>query len=138
MPAKFSAPDSRVLTLGIAPALIAMAIGIFVLSGCGSSSSKTAATKHVSTEEANIAKDRVTFATASLKCLKAEREEKGDPGYVEGLVEDVFGIVEIFRKNPTAVYGEKPIRTILAESAESLEGCWRQDALRIRDAITYG
>jgi hypothetical protein len=73
-----------------------------------------------------------------LKCLKAEREEKGDPGYIEGLVHDVFEIIEIYRKNPSAVYGKESIRAILAKSAENLEGCWRQDSQRIRNALVYG
>ncbi len=119
----------------VVPVLAAIAIGV-LLSGCGGSSSKKM--RHISTEEVNIATDRQTFALASVDCIKAEREEKGGPEYVEGLIHDVYGIIEIFRKNPTATYGEKSIKTILAESAESLEGCYREYALRIRDALIYG
>jgi len=94
--------------------------------------------KHVTTEEVNLGLDRQTIALASLKCINAQRRETGDPGPVNGLVHAISEIIAIFRKDPGATYGGKKIRTILAEGAESLEGCWPEDVRQIRNVLTYG
>jgi hypothetical protein len=106
-----------------------------IATGCGNSAKHM---KRVTAEEGNIASDRTTFAIASLKCLKSERLGIGDPEPVEGLAHDVYEVIRIYRNKPTATYEGKPIRTALAESAESLEGCYREDARQIRNALIYG
>jgi hypothetical protein len=107
----------------------------FLATSCGSSSKHHA--KHISAEEVNIALDRQTFALASLKCINAERNGTV-PEYSENFIHDVYELIETFRNHPTVVYDGKSMRTILAETAESLESCYLKYAQQIRNVLTYG
>jgi hypothetical protein len=108
----------------------------FLAASCGGSSKHHA--KHVSAEEVNIALDKQTFALASLKCISAERNGTGIPEYGEKLIHDVYELIETYRDHSTVIYDGKSMRTVLAESAESLEGCYRKYAQQIRNVLTYG
>lgn len=132
--------------------LLGSFVCLLILSGCGSTTPKKIATKHISSEEVNTSLDRQTIALGVIRCIHAEQQSGDSKTIVGGRSEKedseigqaVRKLIAAFRNNPAAIWpsDENPkrsARTYLAEEAESLQQfCWPWLAREIRTVLTYG